>query len=136
MPVTNFDALISDMNAGLALLAEQRGAAPIGFATAWRHANDLARDGVELQRSVVDSRRRAANSRALAAEVAAMSERVAASSVATREVLAAARRDRLRTGMKSVMAKAMSLFRDGQISGDQVRQIKARTNRLGQALWL
>ena len=136
MPANSFDRLISDLNEGLGLLAEQRAKAPGRFSKAFRYADDMAGDGAEIQRAIAASRRRAADTRRLTAEIRAMHARVAATSVATRDVLAAARRDRLRTGMKSVMSKAMALFAAGEISGDQVRVIEARSLRIGQALSL
>ena len=136
MPANSFDRLIADMNEGLDLLAEQRAKAPGRFSKAFRYADDMAGDGAEIQRAIADSRRRAAHSRAMAAEIEALRKRVGATSVATRDVLAAARRDRMRTGLKTVMSKAMRLFAAGEISGDQVRQIEARTNILGGALGL
>ena len=138
MPPTNpFDSLIADLTAGLDLLAEQRGQPSASFAKAWGHpVTDLAQEAAETRRSITDSRRRTAATRRLVADIEAMRTRVAATSVATRDVLAAARRDRLRTGMKSVMSKAMALFAAGEISGDQVRVIEARSLRIGQALSL
>ena len=137
MPANSFDRLISDLSAGLDLLAEQRGQPSASFAKAWGHpVTDLAQEAAETRRSIADSRRRAAHSRAMAAEIEALRKRVAGTSIATAGVLAAARRDRLRTGMKSVMAKAMALFAAGEISGDQVRVIEARSLRIGQALSL
>ena len=136
MPANSFDRLIADLTAGLDLLAEQRAKAPGRFSKAFRYADDMAGDGAEIQRAIAASRRRAADTRRLTAEIRAMHARVAATSVATRDVLAAARRDRMRTGLKTVMSKAMRLFAAGEISGDQVRQIEARTNILGGALGL
>ena len=136
MPANSFDRLISDLNEGLGLLAEQRAKAPGRFSKAFRYADDMAGDGAEIQRAIADSRRRAADTRRLAADVEALRKRVAGTSIATAGVLAAARRDRLRTGMKSVMSKAMALFAAGEISGDQVRVIEARSLRIGQALSL
>ena len=138
MPPTNpFDSLIADLTAGLDLLAEQRGQPSASFAKAWGHpVTDLAQEAAETRRSITDSRRRTAATRRLVADIDAMRTRVAATSVATRDVLAAARRDRLRTGLRATLAKAMSLFSEGQITGEQVRVIEARTLRIGQALAL
>ena len=138
MPPTNpFDSLIADLTAGLDLLAEQRGQPSASFAKAWGHpVTDLAQEAAETRRSITDSRRRTAATRRLAADVDALRRRVAGTTVATTEVLAAARRDRLRTGLRATLAKAMSLFSEGQITGDQVRVIEARTLRIGGALSL
>ena len=138
MPPTNpFDSLIADLTAGLDLLAEQRGQPSASFAKAWGHpVTDLAQEAAETRRSITDSRRRAAHSRAMAAEVEALRKRVAGTSIATAGVLAAARRDRLRTGMKSVMAKALALFAAGEVTGAQVRLLEAASNRVGQVLGL
>ena len=137
MPANSFDLLISDLDAGLDLLAEQRGQPSASFAKAWGHpVNDLAQEAAETRRYIADSRRRATHSRALAAEVDAMRKRVAATSVATHEVLAAARRDRLRDGMKATMAKALAMFAAGEVTGDQVRLLEAASNRVGQVLGL
>ena len=136
MPANNFDRLISDLNVGLDLLAEQRRSGPVGLAKAWPHADNMAHDAAEIRQPIADPRRNITAYRGMATEMAALTATVVETSVATRKAVAAARLDRLRAGMKTVMAKALGMFAEGRISGAQAREIEARANRLRQALGL
>lgn len=147
MERSNFDRLLDDVDAGLDLLAHQRGRVHVPGLTSRGPGRpaDFGKafggfDGPEmvadLRRGVADSRRRTASYRRMTADLRALTRKAECASAETRAAAEASRRGRLRTGMHEVMAKAMGLFREGAITGDQIRTLEARVLLIDRALSL